>query len=58
MNLPYRSYQLSLDSEDDLIWTEAYRDKQASTYDSEPQASFWRKFQSWIAGLLPIESQL
>jgi len=58
MNLPYKSYQLSLDSEDDLIWTEAYRDKQASTYDSEPLASFWRKFQSWIAGLLPIESQL
>ncbi|GGA95150.1 phospholipase D family protein [Agarivorans gilvus] len=57
-NLPYRSYQLSLDSKDDLVWTEAFRDKAARVYDSEPQASIWRKFQSWIIGLLPVESQL
>ncbi len=58
MNLPYKSYQLSLNSENDLVWTEAYRDKEASIYDSEPQASWWRRFQSWFVGLLPVENQL
>jgi putative cardiolipin synthase len=27
-------------------------------YDSEPQASLWRRFGVWFLSLLPIESQL
>ena len=36
-----------------LRWTD-----DAGTYTSTPQASAWRKFQAWLAGILPIESQL
>lgn len=36
-----------------LRWTD---DK--GTYTGTPQASAWRKFQAWLAGVLPVESQL
>jgi putative cardiolipin synthase len=36
-----------------LSWTDG-----SKTYDSEPEASGGRKFQAWLAGLLPIETQL
>ncbi len=37
----------------DLLWSDGTR-----TYDSSPEASAGRKFQAWIARVLPIESQL
>jgi putative cardiolipin synthase len=37
----------------DLLWSDGTR-----TYDSSPDASAGRKFQAWIARVLPIESQL
>jgi putative cardiolipin synthase len=36
-----------------LHWTD-----DQGTYTSTPQASAWRKFQAWLARILPIESQL
>jgi hypothetical protein len=29
-----------------------------NTYDSAPEASAGRKFQAWLAGVLPVEAQL
>lgn len=47
-----RAWQVAL-VDDKLSWTDGSR-----AYDSEPEASAGRRFQAWLAGLLPIESQL
>jgi len=47
-----RAWQVSL-TDGKLAWTDG-----GKTYDSEPEASAGRKFQAWLAGLLPIEAQL
>ena len=47
-----RAWQVSL-TDGKLAWTDG-----GNTYDSEPEASAGRKFQAWLAGLLPIEAQL
>lgn len=47
-----RAWQVSL-VDGDLAWTDGKQ-----TYDQEPEASGGRKFQAWVAGWLPIESQL
>jgi putative cardiolipin synthase len=36
-----------------LHWTDG-----SSSYDSEPDASAWRRFQAWLARIFPVESQL
>jgi putative cardiolipin synthase len=36
-----------------LHWTDG-----SSSYDSEPDASAWRRFQAWLARVFPVESQL
>jgi putative cardiolipin synthase len=47
-----RAWQVSL-MDGKLHWTDG-----GSTYDSEPEASGWRRFQAWLARVLSIESQL
>jgi putative cardiolipin synthase len=37
----------------DLSWTDGKK-----TYDSEPLATTGQKFQAWLAGVLPVQSQL
>jgi putative cardiolipin synthase len=37
----------------DLSWTDGTK-----TYDSEPMATAGQKFQAWLAGVLPVQSQL
>jgi putative cardiolipin synthase len=37
----------------DLSWTDGTK-----TYDSEPLATVGQKFQAWLAGVLPVQSQL
>ena len=47
-----RSWNVTL-VDGDLSWTDGMK-----TYDSRPEASAGQKFQAWLAGVLPIESQL
>jgi len=47
-----RAWRVSL-VDGDLSWTDGQQ-----TFDSEPDAKATRKFQAWLAGLLPVESQL
>ncbi|MGY5453345.1 phospholipase D family protein [Agarivorans sp. MS3-6] len=57
-DLPYKSYRVQLDQQQDLQWIEKRREQAEAVYTSEPKASLWRKFQAWIVGLLPVEDQL
>jgi putative cardiolipin synthase len=47
-----RSWKVTL-SDGHTSWTDGVK-----TYDSAPEASAGRKFQAWLAGVLPIEAQL
>jgi putative cardiolipin synthase len=47
-----RAWSVSLDA-GHLRWTD-----EDGTYTRTPQASAWRKFQAWLARVLPIQSQL
>jgi putative cardiolipin synthase len=47
-----RSWKVTL-SDGKTSWTDGVK-----TYDSAPEASTGRKFQAWLAGVLPIEAQL
>jgi putative cardiolipin synthase len=47
-----RSWKVTL-SDGRTSWTDGVK-----TYDSAPEASTGRKFQAWLAGVLPIEAQL
>jgi cardiolipin synthase C len=47
-----RAWSVTL-QEGKLRWTD-----DQGTDTSTPQASAWRKFQAWLAGILPVESQL
>ena len=47
-----RAWQVTL-VDGDLSWTDGTR-----TYDSEPMATGGQKFQAWLAGVLPVQSQL
>ena len=47
-----RAWQVSL-MDGKLHWSDG-----SSTYDSEPEASGWRRFQAWLARVLSNESQL
>jgi putative cardiolipin synthase len=47
-----RSWRVTL-SDGHTIWSDGVK-----TYDSAPDASAGRKFQAWLAGVLPIEAQL
>ena len=55
--LPTQAYRLSL-QDNQLTWHEQRQDGVEKTYDSDPQASSWRRLQSWFLGWLPIESEL
>jgi putative cardiolipin synthase len=52
--LPQIAYQLTVEN-DELIWVDYENDV---TYTSEPNASWYLRFGSWLAGVLPIEHQL
>ena len=47
-----RSWKVTL-SDGQTNWTDGVK-----TYDSAPEATAGRKFQAWLAGVLPIEAQL
>ncbi len=47
-----RSWKVTL-SDGHTSWTDGVK-----TYDSAPEASTGRKFQAWLAGVLPVEAQL
>jgi putative cardiolipin synthase len=47
-----RSWKVTL-SDGRTTWTDGVK-----TYDSAPEATAGRKFQAWLAGVLPIEAQL
>lgn len=47
-----RAWAVTLD-DGDLLWSDG-----TTTHDSSPEASAGRRFQAWIARVLPIESQL
>jgi len=47
-----RSWKVTL-SDGKTSWTDG-----AKSYDSAPEASTGRKFQAWLASVLPIEAQL
>jgi cardiolipin synthase C len=49
---PPRSWKVTL-SGGRLSWTDG-----SDTFVSEPKASAWRRFQAWLAGVLPVEKQL
>jgi cardiolipin synthase C len=49
---PARAWKLSL-IDRKLNWTD-----ETGTSDSEPNASAWRRFQAWLAGILPVEKHL
>jgi putative cardiolipin synthase len=47
-----RSWKVTL-SDGHTMWTDGVK-----TYDAAPEATAGRKFQAWLAGVLPIEAQL
>jgi cardiolipin synthase C len=47
-----RAWKVTLDG-GSIRWTD-----DQGTYSRTPQASAWRKFQAWLANVLPVESQL
>ena len=49
------AYRLSLDSNNDIIWTDDTNGKQ---FNSEPDSSTILKMGAWLAGALPIEKHL
>lgn len=56
-NLPHEAYWLVLE-QGSLRWHEREPDGTLKIYDDEPQAGLWRRLQSWILGILPLESEL
>lgn len=49
------AYKLSLDADGNISWL---NQQTHFRYDSEPDASIWLRLGAWIAGILPIETQL
>ena len=54
---PNVSYQLSLDGKGDIVWRGIEKGR-PMIYKGEPHGGFWRKLQSRVVGVLPIEDQL
>lgn len=48
------AYRVTL-HDGDIVWTD---NKTGQEYNSEPEASMWRRMGSWFSGILPIEDQL
>lgn len=51
------SWQVRLDKNDNLVWLGTKNGKRIE-YNSEPEASVWRRFNNFIFSLLPIEQHL
>ncbi|MGD2075169.1 MAG: phospholipase D family protein [Gammaproteobacteria bacterium] len=59
---PENSYRVMLETDSEtgaerLVWI-TKTDGEESRYYSEPEASLWRRFSTWLIGLLPIEKHL
>lgn len=52
------AFKLSLNSDDELIWTEVAADGTQTVYEVEPHSGFFTRFFVNILGWLPIDSQL
>jgi putative cardiolipin synthase len=56
--LPENSYRVMLEDDTDrLVWI-TENDGEEVRYYSEPEVSLWRRFSTWMIGLLPIEKHL
>lgn len=60
--LPENSYRLILEPKENgegerLVWI-TEKDGKAVKYYSDPEVGFWRRFNTWLISLLPIEKQL
>jgi len=51
------TYRVTLNEKGELRWV-GREDGETVTFDREPHAGFWRRFQAGFAGLLPIQDQL
>jgi len=56
-DLPPHVYALSINAEDELIWTYGFG-ADATATNREPDASWWSRFVAWLASVLPVEDQL
>lgn len=54
---PGSAYQLTLDSDDDLVWT-ADTDGRITTFDSDPNLGLWSRLMIAVFGILPVEDYL
>ncbi|BBM67255.1 hypothetical protein VA249_39010 [Vibrio alfacsensis] len=52
--LKQNAYQVVI-RDGDIAWIDATT---GETFDSEPEASIWRRLGAWFSGILPIEDQL
>ncbi len=55
--IPKYTYSVTLDEDEDLVWTYRGTDPPL-VLDSEPDSSWWRRFQAYLARILPVEGQL
>ena len=53
--LPYRSYRVELDKEGELIWIQRNEDGTQRVFNTEPNASIWRRAGVGVLSILPIE---
>ena len=59
---PENSYRVTLETDDEtgverLVWITQI-DGEEVRYYSEPEVGFWRRFNAWLMGLLPLEDHL
>lgn len=56
-HLAHEAYRLSLQGTA-LRWHGENDDGRTVTYNHDPEAGIWRRLQSWVLGVLPLESEL
>ncbi len=57
-NIEKVAFRLELDNDKESIRWHLKKEDGETVYDSEPYASFWKKFGVWVVRLLPVESLL
>jgi len=55
--LPKVAFHVTLDKNDNLLWTNEYKDSKV-VYDTDPDTNFFYRFIVSVIGMLPIEDQL
>jgi len=54
---PGSAFHVTLDKNDNLLWTNEYKDSKV-VYDTDPDTNFFYRFIVSVIGMLPIEDQL